>query len=77
MAGTEPHAWRTGLMDDSLSAAAIPAVAQGFDAKQIGAVVAWTGLPQLRVIPLVPLFMKRIDARLLAETGLLVFPAFL
>jgi MFS transporter, DHA2 family, multidrug resistance protein len=49
------------------------AIAQGFDAEQIGAVVAWTGLPQLLVIPLVPLLMKRIDARLLAGVGLVVF----
>jgi DHA2 family multidrug resistance protein len=49
------------------------AVTQGFDAEQAGEVMAWTGLPQLLVIPLVPLLMKRIDARLLAGTGLLVF----
>jgi len=49
------------------------AIAQGLDAEQIGAVVAWTGLPQLFVIPLVPLLMKRIDARFLAGTGLVVF----
>jgi DHA2 family multidrug resistance protein len=49
------------------------AVAQGFDAEQIGEVMAWTGLPQLLVIPLVPLLMKRIDARLLVATGLIVF----
>src|ERR1700724_2742275 len=49
------------------------AVTQGFDAEQSGEVVAWIGLPQLLVIPLVPLLMKRIDARLLIATGLLVF----
>ena len=38
-------------------------VAQGFDAEQIGEVMAWTGLPQLLVIPLVPLLMKRMGAR--------------
>jgi DHA2 family multidrug resistance protein len=51
------------------------AVAQGFNAEQIGAVMAWTGLPQLLVIPLVPLLMKRIDARLLVGVGLAVFAA--
>jgi DHA2 family multidrug resistance protein len=51
------------------------AVTQGFDAEQSGEVMAWTGLPQLLVIPLVPLLMKRIDARLLVGTGLLVFAA--
>ena len=48
---------------------------QGFDAEQSGEVMAWTGLPQLLVIPLVPLLMKRIDARLLVGAGLLVFAA--
>ena len=50
-------------------------VTQGFDAEQSGEVVAWTGLPQLLVIPLVPLLMKRIDARLLVGAGLFVFAA--
>jgi len=49
--------------------------AQGFNSEQIGQVMAWTGLPQLLVIPLVPLLMKRIDARLLIGMGLLVFAA--
>jgi DHA2 family multidrug resistance protein len=49
------------------------AVAQGFDSEQAGEVIAWTGLPQLLVIPLVPFLMKRIDARLLVGTGLLTF----
>jgi DHA2 family multidrug resistance protein len=48
-------------------------VAQGFNAEQIGGVIAWTGLPQLLVIPLVPLMMKRADARLLVVIGLVVF----
>ncbi|MGA8402082.1 MAG: DHA2 family efflux MFS transporter permease subunit [Stellaceae bacterium] len=51
------------------------AVAQGFDAEQIGEVMAWTGLPQLLVIPLVPLLMKRIDSRVLVGVGLVVFAA--
>jgi DHA2 family multidrug resistance protein len=51
------------------------AVTQGLDAEQSGEVVAWTGLPQLLVIPLVPLLMKRIDARLLVGTGLFIFAA--
>jgi DHA2 family multidrug resistance protein len=49
------------------------AVSQGFDAEQIGQVMAWTGLPQLLVIPFVPLLMKRVDARLLVGIGLIVF----
>src|SRR5580692_7225339 len=51
------------------------AVAQGFDAEQIGEVMAWTGLPQLLIIPLVPLLMKRIDSRFLVGIGLVVFAA--
>src|SRR3984957_6621426 len=51
------------------------AVTQGFDSQQAGEVIAWTGLPQLLLIPLVPLLMKRIDARVLVGTGLLVFAA--
>ena len=47
--------------------------AQGFNSEQVGEVMAWTGLPQLLVIPLLPLLMKRIDARLLVATGLLIF----
>jgi DHA2 family multidrug resistance protein len=49
------------------------AVTQGFDSQQAGEVIAWTGLPQLLVIPLVPLLMKRLDARVLVGTGLLIF----
>jgi DHA2 family multidrug resistance protein len=51
------------------------AVTQGFDAEQSGEVMAWTGLPQLLVIPLVPLMMKRFNARMLVVTGLSVFAA--
>src|SRR4051794_26927452 len=35
---------------------------QGYNAEQIGMVLAWTGLPQLFLIPLVPQLMKRFDA---------------
>jgi DHA2 family multidrug resistance protein len=48
-------------------------VSQGFDAEQIGEVMAWTGLPQLVVIPFVPYMMKHIDPRALVGTGLVVF----
>lgn len=37
--------------------------------------MAWIGLPQLLLIPLMPLLMKRIDARLLVGFGLVVFAA--
>jgi DHA2 family multidrug resistance protein len=49
------------------------AVAQGFNAQQSGEVIAWTGLPQLVIIPFVPLLMRRIDSRLLVSVGLTVF----
>jgi MFS transporter, DHA2 family, multidrug resistance protein len=45
----------------------------GYNAEQIGLVLAWTGLPQLVVIPFVPWLMGRVDARLIAMTGLCVF----
>ena len=47
--------------------------AQGYNAQQIGAVLAWTGLPQLVLIPLVPRLMQRFDTRYIAITGLLIF----
>ena len=47
--------------------------AQGYNSQQIGAVMAWTGLPQLVIIPLVPLLMRRIDGRLLVGTGMVIF----
>ncbi len=49
------------------------AVAQGFNAQQSGEVMAWTGIPQLFVIPFVPLLMRRFDSRLLVGVGLSVF----
>jgi DHA2 family multidrug resistance protein len=47
--------------------------AQGYNAEQIGAVLAWTGLPQLLLIPLVPKLMQRFDTRYLAFIGLMIF----
>jgi MFS transporter, DHA2 family, multidrug resistance protein len=47
--------------------------AQGYNAEQIGGVLAWTGLPQLLLIPLIPKLMQRFDARYIAITGLLIF----
>src|SRR3569833_2773411 len=44
--------------------------AQGYNAEQIGAVLAWTGLPQLILIPLIPKLMQRFDTRSVAFTGL-------
>ena len=44
---------------------------QGYNAEQIGNVLAWTGLPQLLLIPLVPKLMQRFDTRYIAFAGLL------
>ncbi len=49
--------------------------AQGYNAEQIGSVLAWTGLPQLVLIPFVPLLMKRFDARTIGFVGISVFAA--
>lgn len=46
---------------------------QGYNSEQIGAVLAWTGLPQLLLIPLVPRLMKHIDARPLICAGFTLF----
>jgi DHA2 family multidrug resistance protein len=46
---------------------------QGYNAEQIGAVMAWTGLPQLLIIPFVPLLMGRFDVRAIVILGLSVF----
>ena len=48
---------------------------QGYNAEQIGLVLAWTGLPQLVLIPLVPWLMKRFDIRYIASLGILIFAA--
>ncbi len=44
-----------------------------FDASQIGQVMMWSGLPQLLVIPFLPVLVKRFDNRLLAGAGFLLF----
>src|SRR6478736_2167681 len=48
---------------------------QGYNSEQIGMVLAWTGLPQLVLIPLVPRLMKRFDARLIICVGFALFAA--
>ena len=42
---------------------------QRYNAEQIGFVLAWTGLPQLAIIPLLPLLMKRFDVRYSASSA--------
>ncbi|MGO4566997.1 DHA2 family efflux MFS transporter permease subunit [Rhizobium sp. 2YAF20] len=48
---------------------------QGYNSEQIGMVLAWTGLPQLLLIPLVPRLMKRIDIRIMIVVGFGLFAA--
>ena len=48
---------------------------QGYNAEQIGMVLAWTGLPQLVLIPLVPRLMQRFDARIVIGIGFALFAA--
>lgn len=48
---------------------------QGYNSEQIGMVLAWTGLPQLVLIPLVPRLMRRFDARLVIAVGFALFAA--
>jgi DHA2 family multidrug resistance protein len=47
--------------------------AQGYNSEQIGEVMAWTGLPQLLIIPFVPMLMGRFDVRVIVILGLSVF----
>jgi DHA2 family multidrug resistance protein len=48
---------------------------QGYNSEQIGMVLAWTGLPQLVLIPLVPRLMQRFDARWVIAVGFVLFAA--
>ncbi len=48
---------------------------QGYNAEQIGMVLAWTGLPQLLLIPMVPRLMQRFDARIVIGIGFALFAA--
>lgn len=48
---------------------------QHYNAEQIGNVLAWTGLPQLILIPLIPMLMKRFDVRYIGFLGIAIFSA--
>jgi DHA2 family multidrug resistance protein len=48
---------------------------QGYNSEQIGFVLAWTGLPQLLLIPLVPRLMQQLDARIVIALGFALFAA--
>lgn len=46
---------------------------QGYNAEQIGLVLAWAGLPQLFIIPFVPALLRRFDPRAIVCVGLGIF----
>jgi MFS transporter, DHA2 family, multidrug resistance protein len=46
---------------------------QRYNAEQIGNVLAWTGLPQLLLIPFVPRLMKSFDVRYIGFVGIALF----
>jgi DHA2 family multidrug resistance protein len=46
---------------------------QGYNALQIGEVIAWLGIPQLFIVPFVPKLMQRLDLRLLIGVGVSLF----
>jgi DHA2 family multidrug resistance protein len=46
---------------------------QGYDAYQIGMVQMWMGLPQLFLLPFLPLVMKYVDSRLVLAFGIALF----
>jgi DHA2 family multidrug resistance protein len=48
---------------------------QGYNSEQIGMVLAWTGIPQLVLIPLVPRLMRRFDVRIIIVVGFALFAA--
>lgn len=49
------------------------AVAHGYSARQAGLVMLWIGLPQLAIIPFMPLLMRRFDPRWLLALGFALF----
>lgn len=48
---------------------------QGYNAMQIGETIMWLGVPQLFIIPFIPLMMKHLDLRVMVFVGLCLFGA--
>lgn len=46
---------------------------QGYNAQKIGETIMWSGLPQMFMMPLAVLLLRRFDARLLLTIGLALF----
>lgn len=46
---------------------------QKYNALQVGNIMAWAGIPQLFIIPFIPMLQKRFDARWIITFGMLLF----
>jgi len=46
---------------------------QNYNAQQIGQTIMWSGLPQIFMMPVAVLLLKRFDARILLTVGLVLF----
>ena len=46
---------------------------QGYSASDIGSTLVWVGIPQLFILPFVPMLIKIIDIRIVIGTGALLF----
>jgi len=46
---------------------------QGYNAQQIGETIMWSGVPQIFMMPVAVLLLRRLDARLLLTAGLVLF----
>lgn len=46
---------------------------QKYNALEVGTIMAWSGIPQLFIIPFIPMLQKRFDARLIIGTGMMLF----
>jgi MFS transporter, DHA2 family, multidrug resistance protein len=46
---------------------------QGYNAQQIGRTIMWSGLPQVFMMPVAVLLLRKVDARVLLTMGLILF----
>jgi MFS transporter, DHA2 family, multidrug resistance protein len=46
---------------------------QGYNAQQIGRTIMWSGLPQVFMMPIAVLLLRKVDARVLLTVGLVLF----
>jgi len=45
----------------------------GYSPLEIGSILAWAGIPQIFIIPFLPILMRKVDGRILAIVGLALF----